>query len=52
MHIGWGQWVLKGHKGFAITKEEVANGISAAEYMHGFVFGEEKGTFEWVEVCI
>ncbi|KAJ7934206.1 hypothetical protein B0H13DRAFT_2305928 [Mycena leptocephala] len=49
LKLGWGQWVLKGHKGFALTKEEIANGISAAEYMHGFVFDEAKGTFEWVE---
>ncbi|KAJ7909457.1 hypothetical protein B0H13DRAFT_2272874 [Mycena leptocephala] len=49
LKLGWGQWVLKGHKGFAITKEEIANGISAAEYMRGFVFDEAKGTFEWVE---
>ncbi|KAJ7924066.1 hypothetical protein B0H13DRAFT_2654955 [Mycena leptocephala] len=26
LKLGWGQWVLKGHKGFAITKEEVAKG--------------------------
>jgi hypothetical protein len=42
--------VLKGHKGFSVTKEEVANGISAAEFMHGFVVDEETGMFEWIEV--
>ncbi|KAJ6534143.1 hypothetical protein B0H19DRAFT_1185380 [Mycena capillaripes] len=49
LKLGWGQWVLKGHKGFALTKEEVASGISAAEFMRGFVVDEEHGTFEWVD---
>lgn len=44
------QWVLRGHKGFTLTKEEVANGISAEEFICGFVVHEERGTFEWVEV--
>ncbi|KAJ6534159.1 hypothetical protein B0H19DRAFT_440153 [Mycena capillaripes] len=49
LKLGWGQWVLKGHKGFLLTKEEVAQGISAAEFMHGFVVDEERGTFKWVD---
>ncbi|KAF8209096.1 hypothetical protein K438DRAFT_257710 [Mycena galopus ATCC 62051] len=43
----WSRWVLKSHKGFALTKEESADGISAAEFTRGFVVDEEKGTYEW-----
>ncbi|KAF7342571.1 hypothetical protein MSAN_02013600 [Mycena sanguinolenta] len=44
----WSRWVRKSHKGFALTKEESANGISAAEFMRGLVVRED-GTFEWRE---
>ncbi|KAJ6567986.1 hypothetical protein DFH09DRAFT_1155577 [Mycena vulgaris] len=50
LKLGWGQWVLKGHKGFTLTKQEVANGISAAEFTEGFVVDDDAGTFEWIEV--
>ncbi|KAJ7254989.1 hypothetical protein B0H12DRAFT_545811 [Mycena haematopus] len=49
LRLGWAAWVLKGHKGFFLTKEEVANGISAAEFTHGLVVDEEKETFAWIE---
>lgn len=39
--------MLKSHKGFALTKAEIDNGISAAEFMGGFVVDDPKGTFEW-----
>ncbi|KAJ7249886.1 hypothetical protein C8J57DRAFT_1355889 [Mycena rebaudengoi] len=45
---GWGQWVLKGHKGFALTKAEVVDGITAAKFMHGLIVDKENRTFEWV----
>ncbi|KAJ7247388.1 hypothetical protein B0H12DRAFT_742594 [Mycena haematopus] len=45
----WSRWVLKRHKGFALTKEESMNGISAAEFMRGFSVDDEHGTFEWRE---
>ncbi|KAJ7347195.1 hypothetical protein DFH08DRAFT_867555 [Mycena albidolilacea] len=35
LKLGWPQWVLKGHKGFFLTKEEAANGISAEELLRG-----------------
>ncbi|KAJ7177422.1 hypothetical protein C8R43DRAFT_1193430 [Mycena crocata] len=48
--------VLKlGHKGFTLTKEEVAKGITADEFVAGLVVDENAGTFEWSEwstVCI
>ncbi|KAJ6568013.1 hypothetical protein DFH09DRAFT_1155623 [Mycena vulgaris] len=50
LKLGWGQWVLKDHKGFTLTKQEVANGISAAEFTEGFVVYDDAGTFEWIEV--
>ncbi|KAJ7925427.1 hypothetical protein B0H13DRAFT_1974843 [Mycena leptocephala] len=50
LKLDWGSWVPQGlFKGFSLMKEEVANGISAAEFMHGFVVDEEKGMFEWIE---
>ncbi|KAJ6615085.1 hypothetical protein B0H10DRAFT_107915 [Mycena sp. CBHHK59/15] len=49
LKLGWGQWVLKGHKGFTLTKQEVLNGITAQEFMEGLVVNQENSTFEWVE---
>ncbi|KAJ7142286.1 hypothetical protein C8R44DRAFT_974109 [Mycena epipterygia] len=49
LKLGWGQWVLRGHKGFALSKEDVASGICATEFMQGFIIDEEHGTFEWIE---
>ncbi|KAJ7662612.1 hypothetical protein DFH06DRAFT_356058 [Mycena polygramma] len=46
---GWPQWVLKGHKGFALTKTEVNNGISEAEFVRGFVLDEASGRIAWVK---
>ncbi|TFK24139.1 hypothetical protein FA15DRAFT_431429 [Coprinopsis marcescibilis] len=31
----WPRWVLKGHKGFLLTKEEVENGITADQFIAG-----------------
>ncbi|KAJ7826787.1 hypothetical protein B0H14DRAFT_1244373 [Mycena olivaceomarginata] len=47
LKLTWSRWVLKSHKGFALTKAEIDNGISAAEFMGGFVVDDPKGTFEW-----
>ncbi|KAJ7144315.1 hypothetical protein C8R44DRAFT_973884 [Mycena epipterygia] len=49
LKLGWSHWVLRGHKGFALTKDEVNNGICAEEFMRGFVVDEQRGTFKWVE---
>ncbi|KAJ6516947.1 hypothetical protein C8R47DRAFT_1268751 [Mycena vitilis] len=46
---GWPQWVLKGHKGFALTKTEVNNGITEAEFVRGFVLDESSGRIAWVQ---
>ncbi|KAF7342575.1 hypothetical protein MSAN_02014100 [Mycena sanguinolenta] len=48
LELTWSRWVRKSHKGFALTKDESANGISAAEFMHGLVVRED-GMFEWRE---
>lgn len=50
--VAWDRWVLKGHKGFTLTKQELANGITAAEFMQAFVVNEEAGTFEWITVRV
>ncbi|KAJ7495335.1 hypothetical protein FB451DRAFT_1478034 [Mycena latifolia] len=49
LKLGWAQWVLKGHKGFTLTKQEATIGISAAEFMEGFVVDESTGMFKWIE---
>ncbi|KAJ7495342.1 hypothetical protein FB451DRAFT_1478036 [Mycena latifolia] len=49
LKLGWAQWVLKGHKGFTLTKQEVTTGISAAEFMQGFVVNEATDMFKWIE---
>jgi hypothetical protein len=41
--------VAKGHKGFTLTPEEAADGISAEEFMRGLVVDEDARTFEWRE---
>lgn len=43
----WGRWVLKGHKGFALTNQEVTDGITAQAFMDGLVVDEDSGTFGW-----
>ncbi|KAJ7779729.1 hypothetical protein B0H16DRAFT_1499687 [Mycena metata] len=48
LKLGWGQWVLKGHKGFAVTKQEVLNGITMEEFIKGLVVDEDEGTFQWL----
>ncbi|KAJ6562116.1 hypothetical protein B0H19DRAFT_1143614 [Mycena capillaripes] len=45
----WSRWVIKGHKGFTLATKEVADGITANEFMDGFVVGGDAGTFEWRE---
>ncbi|KAJ7119350.1 hypothetical protein C8R43DRAFT_1035322 [Mycena crocata] len=45
----WAQWVLKDHKGFSLTREEVARGISRQQFTEGFFVDEAAGTFEWIE---
>ncbi|KAJ7088038.1 hypothetical protein B0H15DRAFT_1022606 [Mycena belliarum] len=49
LKLNWGTWVLRGHKGFTLTKHEVASGISVAEFMEGFVVDEATGAFKWIE---
>ncbi|KAJ7131834.1 hypothetical protein C8R43DRAFT_1023995 [Mycena crocata] len=49
LKLGWGHWVLRGHKGFILTKDEVANGITADQYTEGFTVDEETGRFDWME---
>ncbi|EFI26963.1 hypothetical protein CC1G_15364 [Coprinopsis cinerea okayama7 len=41
----WARWVLKGHKGFLLTKEEVDNGITAEQFMAGL--GQVGGKWVW-----
>ncbi|KAJ7779734.1 hypothetical protein B0H16DRAFT_724724 [Mycena metata] len=48
LKLGWGQWVLKGHKGFALMKQEVLNGIGVEEFTKGLVVDEDEGTFQWL----
>ncbi|KAJ7936695.1 hypothetical protein B0H13DRAFT_2303395 [Mycena leptocephala] len=50
LKLQWGQWVLKDHKGFKLTKQELTNGITAAELMEGFFVYEDRGTFECIPV--
>ncbi|KAJ7703531.1 hypothetical protein B0H17DRAFT_1194065 [Mycena rosella] len=49
LKLSWANWVLRGHKGFTLTKAEVADGISVAEFMKGFVVDDETRTFQWIE---
>ena len=42
----WSRWVLKGHKGFVLTKEEVQNGITADQYREGLKRRPD-GTWIW-----
>ncbi|KAK6988658.1 hypothetical protein R3P38DRAFT_3443537 [Favolaschia claudopus] len=45
--LAWPRWVLKGHKGFLLTKAEVANGIDVQGFMKGFrIWGDEDGEGE------
>ncbi|KAH6867885.1 hypothetical protein BKA70DRAFT_1579019 [Coprinopsis sp. MPI-PUGE-AT-0042] len=42
----WPRWVLKGHKGFVLTKEEVDSGISAEQFTAG-LDQRESGQWYW-----
>ena len=42
----WSRWVLKGHKGFVLTKEEVLIGITADQYTKGLKRRPD-GTWVW-----
>jgi hypothetical protein len=42
----WSRWVLKGHKGFVLTKEEVQNGVTADQYTDGLKRRTD-GTWIW-----
>lgn len=42
----WSRWVLKGHKGFVLTKEEVQNGVTADQYREGLKRRPD-GTWMW-----
>ena len=47
LHLSdWSRWVLKGHKGFVLTKEEVQNGVTAEEYTDGLKRRPD-GTWIW-----
>ncbi|KAJ7066846.1 hypothetical protein B0H15DRAFT_159682 [Mycena belliarum] len=52
LKLGWSQWVLKDHKGFKLSKAEVANGITADEFMNGLVVDEDAGTFGWDDCAV
>ncbi|KAK6988643.1 hypothetical protein R3P38DRAFT_3228610 [Favolaschia claudopus] len=43
----WPRWVLKGHKGFLLTKAEVSNGITVEGFLRGFWVG--RGEFGYPE---
>jgi hypothetical protein len=45
-HPDWPRWVLKGHKGFVLTKDEVDNGISAEQFTAG-LDQHEDGQWYW-----
>ncbi|KAJ7229845.1 hypothetical protein GGX14DRAFT_691979 [Mycena pura] len=47
LELPWGRWVLKGHKGFLLTSEEIANGITKEVFMEGLVINEATNSFEW-----
>ncbi|KAJ7229854.1 hypothetical protein GGX14DRAFT_409524 [Mycena pura] len=47
LKLPWGRWVLKGHKGFLLTSEEIANGITKEGFMQGLVINEATASFEW-----
>ncbi|KAJ7059775.1 hypothetical protein C8F01DRAFT_1145608 [Mycena amicta] len=47
LRLPWSQWVLKGHAGFALTKAEVANGITADEFLGGLFIDDKDDSFEW-----
>ncbi|KAJ7473149.1 hypothetical protein B0H11DRAFT_2282661 [Mycena galericulata] len=49
LKLTWSRWALKGHKGFVVSNEEVADGVTAGAFMRGFVVDEDAGTFEWNE---
>ncbi|KAJ7758955.1 hypothetical protein DFH07DRAFT_447380 [Mycena maculata] len=49
LKLPWGRWVLKGHKGFTLTNQEVADGITADDFMKGLVVDEKARKFEWNE---
>ncbi|KAK6971961.1 hypothetical protein R3P38DRAFT_3297416 [Favolaschia claudopus] len=47
LELAWPRWVLKGHKGFLLTKTEVANGIDVQGFLKGFrVWGDGDGEGE------
>ncbi|KAJ6467875.1 hypothetical protein C8R45DRAFT_474910 [Mycena sanguinolenta] len=48
LKLGWYTWVLKGHKGFYLTKDEVTNGLTSDDFLREFVVDEQKKTFAWV----
>ncbi|KAK6969448.1 hypothetical protein R3P38DRAFT_3501001 [Favolaschia claudopus] len=49
LELAWPRWVLKGHKGFLLTKAEVANGIDVQGFLRGFWVDEERGEFGYPE---
>ncbi|KAK6969449.1 hypothetical protein R3P38DRAFT_3243245 [Favolaschia claudopus] len=49
LQLAWPRWVLKGHKGFLLTKAEVANGIPVVGFLRGFWVDEERGEFGYPE---
>ncbi|KAK6988648.1 hypothetical protein R3P38DRAFT_3095214 [Favolaschia claudopus] len=48
--LAWPRWVLKGHKGFLLTKAEVANGIPVEGFLRGFWVDEGRGEFGYPDV--
>ncbi|KAJ7097483.1 hypothetical protein C8R43DRAFT_964299 [Mycena crocata] len=50
LNLGWHRWVLREHAGVSLTQEDVANGITAAEFSEGLIVDNKKGSFEWREV--
>ncbi|KAF7298682.1 hypothetical protein MIND_00815400 [Mycena indigotica] len=45
--LRWAQKVPKGIQGFAVTEQEVLQGISAEQYMDGLVIDNVQKTIEW-----
>ena len=35
--VDWSRWSLKGYRGFALTKEDIQDGIAAQEFMRGLM---------------
>jgi hypothetical protein len=48
--LGWLQKAVKGIQGFAVTEQDLNDGITAEQFMRGLNLDREKGTFEWIDL--